>query len=60
MEKRAYTRIEVGCIGHEGLSGFRDLLGVERTPRRASWRLAARPGGLPPSTCAWWSITVRR
>lgn len=42
-------RIEVGCIGHEGLSGVPVVLGVESTPHRAfmqvggkAWRISSQ------------------
>lgn len=43
----ATGRIEVGCIGHEGLSGVPVILGAESTPHRAFMQVAGKAWRIP-------------
>jgi CRP-like cAMP-binding protein len=47
VERSGTDRIEVGCIGREGLSGVPVLLGVESTPHRAFMQVGGKAWRIP-------------
>lgn len=47
IAENATDRIEVGCVGHEGLSGIPVVLGVESTPHRAFMQVGGKAWRIP-------------
>ena len=46
------TKIEVGLIGSEGMSGIAVILGGDQSPIRPTFRSPAKDNGLQPTNCA--------
>ena len=46
------TRIEVGLIGREGMSGIAVVLGGDQSPIPPTFRSPVKGSGSPPANCA--------